>query len=86
MLSFNIPYSSVSNSSSFLSGVVLSWAVPGQAGYNHVNTRSNDHVKSKMADRGLVADDEAEKRIREAVEIGWFKNTIMVLRFPGERC
>ncbi|XP_037781251.1 uncharacterized protein LOC119577769 [Penaeus monodon] len=67
-------------------GVVLSWAVPGQAGYNHVNTRSNDHVKSKMADRGLVADDEAEKRIREAVEIGWFKNTFMVFRFPGERC
>ncbi|XP_047481144.1 uncharacterized protein LOC125033652 [Penaeus chinensis] len=67
-------------------GVVLSWAVPGQGGHNHVNTRSNDYVKSKMADRGLVADDEAEKRIREAVKIVWFKDTIMVFRFPEERC
>ncbi|XP_027209565.2 uncharacterized protein [Penaeus vannamei] len=67
-------------------GVVLSWAVPGQDGHNHVNTRSNEYVKSKMADRGLVADVETEKRIRKAVKIGWFKDTIMVFRFPKERC
>ncbi|XP_063589708.1 uncharacterized protein LOC134766710 [Penaeus indicus] len=67
-------------------GVVLSWAVPGQGGHNHVNTRPNDYLKSKMADRGLVADDEAEKRIRGAVDTEWFKNTLMVFRFPEERC
>ncbi|XP_042865291.1 uncharacterized protein LOC122248930 isoform X2 [Penaeus japonicus] len=67
-------------------GVVLSWAVPGQGGHNHVNTRSNDYIKSKMADKGLVADEESQNRIRQAVNISWFKDTIMVFRFPKERC
>ncbi|XP_042858290.1 uncharacterized protein LOC122244448 [Penaeus japonicus] len=67
-------------------GVVLSWAVPGQGGHNHVNTRSNDYIKSKMADKGLVADEDSQNRIRQAVNISWFKDTIMVFRFPKERC
>lgn len=67
-------------------GVVLSWAVPGQNGHHHVNCRSNNYIKAKMALRGLKPEAEEEKKMRDKVEISHFKNTIMVFTFLEERC
>ncbi|XP_071536165.1 uncharacterized protein [Panulirus ornatus] len=67
-------------------GVVLSWAVPGQNGHHHVNCRSNDYIKAKMALRGLKPQAEEERKLRDKVEISHFKNTIMVFTFLEERC
>ncbi|XP_063593324.1 uncharacterized protein LOC134770393 [Penaeus indicus] len=67
-------------------GIVLSWAVPGQDGYHHVNPRENSYVKASMAKHGLVADEEAERKLREAASLFWFKNTLMVFKFPEKKC
>ena len=60
------------------SGIVLSWAIPGQTGDGHINEQSNDYVKSKMASLGYANNLEAENILREASTLAWFKNTIMV--------
>lgn len=63
-------------------GIVLSWAVKNQGGYNHVNERSNAYVKKKMAERGLVNDINAENIMRNNTSLPWFQYTIMVFRYP----
>ena len=60
------------------SGILLSWAVPGQKGDGHVNEQSNDYIKAKMADLGYINDVNAENALRESATLTWFKNTIMV--------
>ncbi|XP_064114145.1 uncharacterized protein LOC135220693 [Macrobrachium nipponense] len=67
-------------------GVVLSWAVVGQGGYNHVNTRNNDYIQQQMEKRGLALDTEASQNLRKKVSVSWFKNTLMVYRFPKPKC
>ncbi|XP_037792928.1 uncharacterized protein LOC119588307 [Penaeus monodon] len=67
-------------------GIVLSWAVPGQDGHHHVNNRENDYIKASMTKRGLVVDAEAERKLREAATLFWFKDTLMVFKFPAKRC
>ncbi|XP_069995896.1 uncharacterized protein [Penaeus vannamei] len=67
-------------------GIVLSWAVPGQDGHHHVNTRENEYIKASMAERGLVADEEAERKLRDTASLPWFKNTLMVFKFPKKKC
>lgn len=67
-------------------GIVLSWAVPGQDGHHHVNTRENEYIKASMAERGLVADEEAERKLRGTASLPWFKNTLMVFKFPKKKC
>ncbi|XP_069194699.1 uncharacterized protein [Procambarus clarkii] len=68
-------------------GVVVSWAVPGQEGHSHVNCRSNDYVRREMATRGLESDKNAERNLRSMVgHLFYFRNTLMVFRFPKKRC
>ncbi|XP_066944838.1 uncharacterized protein [Macrobrachium rosenbergii] len=67
-------------------GIVLSWAVVGQGGYNHVNTRNNDYVQQQMEKRGLKMDQETSQNLRKKVAVSWFKNTLMVYRFPTPKC
>ena len=62
------------------SGIILSWAVPGQGGDGHVNEQSNEYVKNKMLDLGYFNDIESENILREASSLSWFKNTIMVFK------
>lgn len=62
-------------------GVVLSWAVPGQAGQGHFNLRSNAHIKEKLAKMGYVNDIEAEKSLREGLKVN-FDKTLMVFVRP----
>ena len=59
-------------------GVVLSWAVPGQGGFHHVNNRSPEYVKQTMYDRGFRTDEETSAALRKQATLGWLRNNIMV--------
>lgn len=63
-------------------GIILSWAVIGQGGHGHVNERNNDYIKGRMASLGYVNDDVAERSLRAAATLRWFRNTVMVFRKP----
>ena len=67
------------------SGILLSWAVPGQGGDGHVNEQSNSYVKSKMANLGYSNNLEAENVLRAASTLWWFKDTIMVFERIGNK-
>lgn len=59
-------------------GVILSWAVLGQAGYGHINCQSNEWVETEMGRRGFERAMGSEERLRDAAKIKWFKDTLMV--------
>jgi len=59
-------------------GVVLSWAVPGQQGYHHVNNRSPTYVNQTMAQRGFSLDMKASLALRSYATLYYFRNNIMV--------
>jgi hypothetical protein len=61
-------------------GIIISWAVPGQFGYGHVNCQPNEWVEDEMRRRGFIRDKDAETTFRYAAKISWFKNTLMVYR------
>lgn len=64
-------------------GVVLSWAVPGQAGHGHVNCQPNSWVIGQMAARGFSIDHGMAAELRAVVELEYLRNTIMVFRKSG---
>lgn len=60
-------------------GVILSWAIEGQAGHQHVNCQNNDHVIHQMSSRGMVYDEEQSLLFRKSVsEVVWLSETVMV--------
>jgi len=59
-------------------GVVLSWAVPGQRGFHHVNNRALVYVNQTMVNRGFVFDLKASLTLRENATLTYFRNNIMV--------
>lgn len=62
-------------------GIIMSWGVPGQRGWGHVNCRINEYVKGVFIDLlGYTNDLEYEKKLRDVAELEWFKNTIMVFK------
>ena len=63
-----------------VAGIVLSWAVVGQGGDGHVNERNNDYIRDKVCALGYEAVPEAEKELRGAARVWWFRNTVMVFR------
>jgi len=65
-------------------GVVLSWALPGQNGFGHVNTRPGDYVVAAMEHRGFRLDDVWTNKLRDAAVFSWFKFTINVYRRTDE--
>ena len=62
------------------SGIVLSWAIPGQGGTGHFNEQNNGYVQQILIRLGYVPDRVVEQRLRKVASIRWFKNTIMVFR------
>lgn len=60
------------------SGLVLSWAIPKQPGYHHVNCRENEYIIKQVEKRGLRWLPEDSEILREAAGLWWFKNTLMV--------
>ena len=61
-------------------GLILSWAVVGQAGTGHVNCQNNDYVVERLHETGLKHVEELGAQFRADAQISWFKNTIMVFR------
>ena len=61
-------------------GVVISWAVPGQPGYGHVNPREPDYVEQTTRKRGLSLDVNATMRLRQEATLAWFQKHIQVYR------
>jgi hypothetical protein len=63
--------------------LVLSWALPGQAGIGHVNCRSHEYIIKQIEDRGMYYDVEATHELRdgEYITTPWFKDTLMVFRW-----
>lgn len=58
--------------------LILSWALPGQGGFGHVNERPNEWVIDKMRDRRWKYNAVDSERLRALSTLRWFRNTIMV--------
>jgi len=58
--------------------IILSWAIPGQGGYHHLNERPNEVIIESMKSRGFSHNARASDKLRRASELWWFKDTIMV--------
>ena len=64
----------------FRGDVIMSWAVPGQAGIGHVNCQPPEWVIEQMLKRGYCIDALRTGSLRQSVEdchCSWFKNTLM---------
>jgi hypothetical protein len=61
-------------------GLVISWAVPGQGGQEHVNEQPNRHAVGWFSARGYAHDRDAQQLLRRAARIDWFNNSLMVFR------
>jgi hypothetical protein len=59
-------------------GIVLSWAVEGQAGIGHVNCHNNDYVIDKIEKLGYSYNQAMSHWFRNKSTFPYFKNTIMV--------
>lgn len=60
--------------------VVLSWAVPGQGGFGHVNCKPNEYIRERFRKLGYDHDGLVEAHLRNMATLGWFKNTILAFR------
>lgn len=68
------------NLTQFKGDVIMSWALPGQAGIGHINCQPNEWVQQQMKSRGYVLDHILTDQLRKAVDgchCSWFKNTLM---------
>ena len=62
-------------------GVILSWAVPGQGGHEHVNNHSNDYVTSLFESLGYRLDSELTHQMRKSRHNHpWFAKSVYVFR------
>jgi len=58
--------------------IIMSWAIPGQGGFGHVNCRSIDHIVSQVEMRGFKYCPAETIFLRTRAYRSWFKETIMV--------
>ena len=58
--------------------IILSWAIPGQGGYGHVNELSNEIIIETFKDLGYLHNVDLDQKFRDASSLFWFKNTIMI--------
>lgn len=59
---------------------IVSWAIPGQGGYGHVNCQTNEYIKKQFKGFGFSPCNLAEEELRKESTLSWFKNTIMVFK------
>lgn len=60
--------------------IIMSWAIPGQAGYGHINCQDNGSIEEQMKNRGYRMDIQKTAQLRQAVydcHCSWLKNTLM---------
>lgn len=61
-------------------GIVLSWARPGQGGFQHINNRDIKYVIALFNGLGFYHDVKDSKTLQEGASVGWLKNNINVYR------
>ncbi len=70
----------LNNITHFEGHIIMSWAIPGQAGIGHINCQSNEWVIQQMLSRGYKLDLEKTLSLRRAVtdcHCTWFYTTLM---------
>lgn len=65
-------------------GIVVSWAVIGQAGHHHINNQPMTYVQGLFESRGLLVDEKAQEKLRENSQLRHYKH-VFVFRVPRER-
>jgi len=59
--------------------IIMSWAIPGQGGFGHVNCQPNEYIIEEMVNRGWNHNPEQSQFLRERCSgCSWFENTLMV--------
>ncbi len=66
-------------------GVVVSWAPPGQAGNGHVNLRTRAEATERFRGLGFEPDEAASVTLRAAAKLSWFRRNTMVMRRAAPR-
>jgi hypothetical protein len=64
-------------------GVILSWSVPNQGGFNHINEQLNKDIIQRLLSKGYIRNEwslEFEREGRQAAVYSWFKATFMVFK------
>lgn len=61
-------------------GLIVSWAVPGQRGRNHVHCQPPEWVAAQLAYRGWTVDVPATDRARELAGRGWNRKLLVLTR------
>lgn len=59
-------------------GIILSWAVPGQNGMSHINTRPLSYVINVMSENGFERDETSSTRFKKAASQWWLEQNINV--------
>lgn len=62
------------------SGLLVSWAVPGQRGSGHVNCRTPEHVACELGARGWRLDEAATLGARKVAGRGWDRKLLVLRR------
>lgn len=57
--------------------ILLSWAIPNQKGWGHVNCHTNKYVIERMRKYGYDYNLSTSAILRKTASLYWFKNTIM---------
>jgi hypothetical protein len=55
----------------------MSWAIPGQGGYQHINTHTNEYIIEKIEKLGFKYNKEVTLKYKPMFD-NWFRNTLMV--------
>ena len=55
----------------------MSWAIPGQGGWQHINKHTNAYIIEKMEKLGFKYNKEVTEKYKAQFK-NWFKNTLMV--------
>lgn len=68
-------------------GIVLSWAVPGQGGYSHVNGRTFEWVKEQLQAKCFEYDNSTSIHLKAASTLSWLRSNVNAYRrAQGDNC
>ena len=60
--------------------IIISWAIPGQSGYGHINNQTNEYIINIFIKKGFKEQIYMDNIIRLTEYNTWFKNTIMIFK------
>jgi hypothetical protein len=60
-------------------GIVMSWAVPGQAGRGHINCQPLGYIIDQMQQRGMVLDGDLTQILRDT-KIQWLRRNLLAFK------